>query len=262
MDTIADLRVEQIILLILTFVRISCIVAVAPIFGSQDVSLQLKAGLAFMLTLIMFPLISGQIVEIPVKMIPFIIMVIKEVSIGLIIGFSMTLLFAGIQFAGSTIGMQMGFGLVNVIDPLTQEEVTVVGQFQFIIAILIFLIISGHHFVIQAMLDSLNLVPLASVHYEAGSLTEYMIQLTAGIFIIALKMGAPILVSLLLTEVGLGVIAKTVPQMNILMVGIPVKIGLGTLVWIISLPLFYVVFEKAIQQMRIDIFNLMYFLKV
>ena len=129
---------HQFILFFIIFIRVATIIATVPLFGFDAVPVQLKAGLSAMLAILVFPLVDKAGVRIPTEFLPFVLMIIHEVIIGMIIGFTANIIFVGIRFAGELIGLDMGFGIVNVIDPLSGEQVSIVGQFKYLLALLLF----------------------------------------------------------------------------------------------------------------------------
>ncbi|MCX6826372.1 MAG: flagellar biosynthetic protein FliR, partial [candidate division Zixibacteria bacterium] len=206
----------------------------APIIGHRTIPPTIKAGLAIILAIVLIPAIS----QAPIPKIDSIwilaILAGKEMLIGFIIGFFFSLLFIAIQMAGSIVGYQIGLSIVNILDPDAGTEVAIIGEFWFIIAALIFLAIDGHHAVISALADSYKLVPVGVFNF-AGNAGDLLIRYCAYTFVIAIKLSAPVIITLFLTEVALGVVARTVPQMNIFIVGLPLKIGIGLLLLAISL---------------------------
>jgi len=139
---------------------------------------------------------------------------------------------------------QLGFALVSMPDVEEGGQVAVVGNFWFLVAMLIFLSIDGHHLVLTAFADSYEIIPPGAVAL-ASSVGELIIKYTAYVFVIALKMAAPVMVALFLTDIALGTIAKTMPTMNVFFVGFPIKIGVGLMVIAMSLPIFSYVLRHA-----------------
>ena len=165
------------------------------------------------------------------------ISVAGEIFLGLAIGFSVKLIFAGIQLAGQLAGYQMGLAIANVMDPATSEQVPLLAQFNNLIGLLVFLCINAHHWFIKALTESFRLVPPLKVNF-GNSFMEQLIQLSGNMFVIALKVGAPVIAAMLLTSVAFGLVARTVPQMNVFVVAMPLKIGVGLLFIGFGLPYF------------------------
>jgi len=237
-------------LLILT--RVSGVLVTAPILASRNIPPKTKIGLAFFTSLILFPFISTP--EIPEQLISYALLIGKELLVGLTIGYIANLMFMGILVAAKVIDFQMGFAIANVVDPLTNIQVSVTGQFQYILAMLFFLIINGHHHLFSALARSFEVVPLTTFEISPhliGSIN----QLFSEIFVIGIKIGAPVMGALLMASLILGIIARTMPQMNVFIVGIPLKIGVGFAILIITMPFFFLFLNRIIQRIPLEILN-------
>ncbi len=251
-----DFSEEQFLLSFLVFMRIGALIFFTPILGSSNVPSYAKIGLAFFMTMIIFPLVDFKFVEFPKSIFSFSLLVASEMLIGIIIGFSVRLLMSAVQIAGTTVGFQMGFGIVNVIDPVTSLQVSVIAQFQNIISFLIFLSISAHHIILNSIAASFQLIPILSFQFN-GEVMYILMSVTRDLFIISVKIAAPLIATLIFTSVALGMIARTVPQMNVFIVGFPLQIGLGLLMIGLTLPLFSMMIKKIATMMERNIFLLM-----
>jgi flagellar biosynthetic protein FliR len=253
-------NVDQVIFFLLVFVRISTIIALLPVFGSWSIPFQLKVGLSLLLSVILFGSVMSTAVQTEIAFSPglFILLIMKEVLVGLAIGFVSSMLFTAVQFAGMLIDTEMGFGFVELVNPFTDEPVTVMGQFQVIIFTILFLLFNGHYFLILAIQKSFELVPLMGVNFIEDKMTVHIITMISNIFILALKFSAPIFVVLFLSGLALGVVARTVPQINIFFVGMPLKILVGISATIFALPMLSVLFRKAVEILIQDIWRLLY----
>jgi flagellar biosynthetic protein FliR len=158
-----------------------------------------------------------------------------EVLIGLLAGFAIRLIFEGVQLAGELAGYQMGLAIAEVIDPASEDQVAILAQFMSLLATLVFLVVNGHHWFIRTLVESYAIVPPVGFHVN-GPVMERLTRFTADMFIMGLKAGAPVVVALLLGTVAFGLVARTVPQMNIFVVSMPVNIAVGLLFFGLSLP--------------------------
>ncbi|RLJ03781.1 MAG: flagellar biosynthetic protein FliR [Candidatus Aenigmatarchaeota archaeon] len=232
---ISQITAEQLEVFIFILLRVSAMVVTIPIIGNRVVPVRIKAGLSLMIAFLLFPFIK---IHLPyLGIFSLIGGMIGEVIIGIIIGLAGRLAFAGVQIAGQLIGFQMGFAIVNVFDPITSEQVSIMAQFQYLIAILIFLAVDGHHVFLYAIAESYRIIFPLDFHFSA-ELAQSIIEISKDIFIIAVKIGAPIITALLMTSIGFGLIVRTVPQINILIVGFPLKIAIGLILIGLTLPLF------------------------
>ncbi|NQS97191.1 MAG: flagellar type III secretion system protein FliR [candidate division Zixibacteria bacterium] len=231
---------------VLILARMTALVVVMPIFGYRTIPVQAKVGLSVLLTIIIFPLAKMGATPISTQPIELIIMFLREIIIGLILGFAATIVFYGVQMAGQIVGIQIGFGIINVIDPVSDVQISLIGQLNYLIALLIFLCLDGHMFLIRALVMSYEYISLGGGGFPAG-LVGKMSVMTGAIFDVALRIAAPIMVTLFITDVVLGFMARVAPQMNVFLVGFPLKIVVGLLVITLVISYFPYIFGKLYQ---------------
>jgi flagellar biosynthetic protein FliR len=237
------------------FVRVGSVVAFMPVLGSQDVPALAKIGLIFIVALLVFPSISFPPINLEMNEVELAGVLFGEILIGLVIGFAARALFTAVQIAGQFVGFQMGFGIVNVIDPVTSSQISILSQFQNILAMLVFLSVDAHHGFLRALAGSYELLPVLGFGYS-GPLVERIVSLTANMFVVGVKIGAPVTAALFFTNISLGLIARTVPQMNVFIVGFPLQIATGLLLMGISMPLFVSLLKGEFNHLFVDIFSL------
>ena len=223
-----------------------------PIFDSRGIPFTFKMALAFATGIVLFPILKLDVVPLASGLFTLGISVAGEIFIGLAIGFSVKLIFAGIQLAGQLAGYQMGLAIANVMDPSTSEQVPLLAQFNNLIGLLVFLSINAHYWFIKALTESYRLLPPLQVHFDS-SLMEHLIQLSGNLFVIALQVGAPVIAAMLLTSVAFGLVARTVPQMNVFIVAMPLKIGVGLLFIGFSLPYFSAFLQNIFSDLGQDL---------
>jgi len=240
----------------LIFTRIGAILFFGPVFNSNIIPSFVKVGLALLITFAIYPFITKISFDInKFSIISYFFLVFLEMGIGVIIGFLSNFIFAAIQTAGQLIGFSMGLAIANVFDPLTNEQVSEVSHLQNIFALWIFLLLNGHHIFIKACVKSFQYIPLAGFALNANFF-HLLINSGAAIFVIAVKIGIPMIFALFLVDVAFAIIARLAPQINILIVGIPIKIFVGFLFMMISLPLFVFMFKKLFGEFMIKVFLL------
>ncbi len=228
-------------LFLLVLTRVSGIFLLAPFFGSLNIPVYIRAGTAFAIAMVLFPVIDQQgIPQIPQSVVGYMLAVIVELIVGWLIGFVAYITFAAIHMAGKLLDMQVGFAVVNVVDPTSGQQIPLLGSFLYNLGIIIFLVTNGHHMVISGLFESFQMIPVLGATFDL-SISDLMVDMTGGIFVTGMKIALPVLFAILLTDVGLGVLARTMPQMNIFVVGIPAKIVIGLFVLSIALP-FYILF--------------------
>jgi len=230
-----QITVEQIETFILAFLRVSAIVATMPILGDGTVPARVKGGVSLIIAFLIFPFV--ELPSPPLEIFSLSLRMAGEIAVGIAMGFAGRLIFAGVQLAGQLVGFQMGFAIVNVFDPMTSSQVSIIAQLQYLFATLIFLAVDGHHLFLYAIAESYRILPPLGFHFS-GELTLAIVELSKDIFIIAIKTGAPVITALLMTSIGFGLIARTVPQINILIVGFPIKIAVGLIGIGLTLPVF------------------------
>ncbi len=221
---------------ILVLVRVSGIVGTAPIFGDANIPTQVKVVLALIFALILHPFLPP--FQIPLQDVAsYLLLVAGELLIGLVLGMVGQILFAAVRVAGDISGFQMGLSMANVVDPQSQQQVSIISEMEYVIAALLFLAMDAHHIIIQAMVRSYDFLTPGNVAL-GNDLTQQIITLSAGVFVLGFQLGAPLIVSLFIANIIMGFMARAVPQMNIFVVGFPFSILLGLLMLAIGMPFF------------------------
>ncbi len=221
--------------LLAAFVRFSTFIFLLPVFNMRQVPVMVKAGLGALLALLVFP----EPLNIPVTSLwPWALLILQEFAVGLILSFVVTLTFACIYFAGQLIDVPMGFGMVSIFDPSSGMQVPVFSQFYHLLASLILFATDGHLWLFRALLRSYDYIPAMSWLDMQSGFNVFM-ELGANIFALGLQIALPITGTLLLTDVALGIVTKAVPQINVFVIGFPIKITVGMIIVLLVLP-FYV----------------------
>jgi flagellar biosynthetic protein FliR len=158
--------------------------------------------------------------------------------VGLFVGFLVSVIVSAFQLAGEYFSVQIGFGINEVLDPLAQVSIPLIGQLKNLIGLLIFLVIGGHHFLIKAIYRSYELVPVVSLGPGASAgMLKFLTHIFSGMFVVALKIALPVMGTVFLISVTMGVLSKAAPQMNIMMLGFPLKIMVAFGVIMLTSPL-------------------------
>ncbi|HVP07727.1 MAG TPA: flagellar biosynthetic protein FliR [Candidatus Acidoferrum sp.] len=235
---------DKLQLFLLVMLRATGLFLMSPILSNKAVPTVAKVGMIIILSIILVATLQGTAMPAVMSLAALVVVAAKELLVGLSIGFVFSLLLMGVQAAGGVVSYQIGFSMAEVVDPSTGVHVATLGQFWMLLATLIFLALNGHHLVISAFSDSYQVIPVGTVALT-GSVAELAIQYSAYVFVIALKIAAPVIVTLLLTDVALGALSRLMPTMNVFIVGFGLKVGLGIAVMAISLPVFAFVIEKT-----------------
>ncbi|TXK81960.1 flagellar biosynthetic protein FliR [Paenibacillus sp. N3.4] len=222
---------------LLIFCRITSFFVVVPILSSKNVPMMFKIGLSVFISFIIFSTMALN------KPIPidgeYILLIIREMLIGVLLGFLGYLFFTVVQTAGSFMDMQIGFSMASVIDPLTGASSPMLGNLKYMIAVLLFLSFDGHHFLIRAIIDSYRWVPLDNqlfAHIYNGQISDFLFRSLSKMFYLSFQLAAPIVAALFLTDLGLGLLTRVAPQFNIFVIGAPLKMMLGFFLLVILFP--------------------------
>lgn len=206
-------------------VRVGTLFFLLPLFGARNIPSLWKAGLSFVIALVLAPVVPVP-ANLPVTAPGIILGILSEVLMGLILAMTIRLFFAASEMGGQFMSFQMGFSMARAVDPQTGAQSTVLTQFLYVFTILIFFSMNGHHMFIRIMANSFYSVPPNSISFQPAIGNE-LVKAGARMFVLGIKIAAPILVALFLSNLCLGIIARTVPQVNILMVGFPVNLCIG-----------------------------------
>ena len=242
---------------VLVLVRVAGIFTVAPVFGNVNVAPMVRVGIAGCLAFVFLPMATFDASNI--DFLPFLLIILKEALIGIIMGFLASLVFTAIQMAGSFIDLQVGFGFANVVDPMMKQHSAVIGQLYNFAATLLFLAVNGHHLMIRGLADSFSVLPLDST-MQISSTASSILQIFIVLFVASLKIGAPVVGAIFLTDVSLGILARTVPQLNVFVVGFPAKLTVGLLAVFAVLPVTFGVMSGLFGGLERDIIRLLRFM--
>ncbi|PLT31561.1 flagellar biosynthetic protein FliR [Peribacillus deserti] len=208
---------------LLVLVRVASFFVVSPIFAYRTIPAMHKIGLSFFLAWIMYYTIKAPTIDIDAA---YFLLIIKEAIVGLALGFIAYMIMSAVQMAGGFIDFQMGFAIANVIDPQTGAQGPLMGQYFYTITLLFLLATNGHHLLLDGIFYSYETIPINEMFIPFGdeNVVSYMARAFNQTFLVAFQMSIPLVGSLFLVDVALGIVARTVPQVNIFVVGVPVKI--------------------------------------
>lgn len=210
----------------LTFFRVSIVLFLLPFFGGQALPRTIKAALCLVLTLGLWPALSFDPSYFPDHPLGILLMILGELLLGLSLGLIVNFLFAAVQTGGQLIGFQMGFAIVNVVDPITGISEAVTAHLLYMISLLIFLSLNGHLYLLSGLAQSFEIVPPGGF-LLTPVLLDKMLSFSAMLFLLAVKIAAPVTATVILVDIALALVARAAPQMNVLFVGMPVRIMVG-----------------------------------
>lgn len=250
---------REVIVFALVLSRVAGIFAALPVFGGRSLPLRIKVITIVMITLVSFPALKIVPPEMPTDVFSLGVLLLREAAVGLTLAFITQIIFAAVEFCGQIIGMQMGFTISQIIDPTQGGQAQIMSVLQMLLATLLFLSMNIHHLFIRTIVDSFNIIPIGGFHLN-GEIITFLVKRTMDIFVIGVRLAAPVMVSLLLASVALGIMARAFPQMNIFMISLPLNIGIGFIVLGMTLLVFFHVLEVSFGEVKgqIDIlFRLM-----
>ncbi|MBW2186080.1 MAG: flagellar biosynthetic protein FliR [Deltaproteobacteria bacterium] len=228
--------VDKIQLALICLARVAAIFGSMPIFGSSQVPARAKTILALLLTVLILPAVESTLPQSSFTPLSLGLLVANEALLGIMMGFIARLIFTAVEFGGTIVGYQMGFAAANVYDPQNQRQVSLLSQFQNVIAILIFLALDVHHIFIRVMVDSYYLLPPGLLDFSTGAV-PFVMELTSHMFVLAIRFSAPILAVLLLSGLVLGILSRVFPQLNAFMLSFPINIGLAFIIMSLTMDL-------------------------
>jgi flagellar biosynthetic protein FliR len=234
----------------LFFCRITSFFVVVPVFSAKNVPAHFKIGLSFFVALMVFS-VAGTKVPVVFDSL-YLLSIIREILVGIFLGFIAYMFFTLVQIAGSFIDIQIGFGIANVFDPMTGASSPVIGNLKYMIAILLFLSFNGHHLLLKAIMESYEWIPLSNDTFTklySGQIVEFMVKTFSTVFALSFQMSAPLIAAMFLTDLGLGLLARVAPQFNILVVGAPLKMLIGFVLLILLFPSYQSVFKDSFISM-------------
>ncbi|SDF39280.1 flagellar biosynthetic protein FliR [Sporolituus thermophilus] len=256
MDVLTIIQ-SQLGFFLLIFTRITGILITAPVLGSRNIPVYAKAGFALILSYILAPIvIQRNLAIVPEQIWAFVFLVIGELLLGLSLGYISSMIFYAVQMAGQLLDVQIGFGIVNILDPQSGQQLPLIGNFKYILSLLVFLATNGHHILLSALFTSFKIVPVGAVVFRPH-LTDLIVDITFNVLIIALKISLPILAAIFLTDIAMGILARIMPQMNIFVVGVPGKIIVGIFILALTLPFYITLLEVGFSAMYKDVYRLL-----
>lgn len=238
----------------LLFARLSGMIVFFPFFSHNNIPLIIKTTLVLLLTMFLFPLAH---INTPQYNSFFFLQIISEVIFGMIAGLAVQLIFTIVQMAGEHISFTMGFTMASVIDPSSGTNMPITSQFLALIALLVFLAFDGHHLILFFMSQSLDHIVLGEF-YPRENMLHFINASILNVFIIGFTMAFPILAISLLSDLIFGLLMKTMPQFNLLVVGFPIKIVLAFAVLIAILAVMMKLFKELILKSFMQIQSLFF----
>lgn len=226
--------------------RVLALLAAAPVLGQTRVPMRVRIGLALVIVIAIAPTLPPMPAVSPASAAGMLVLA-TQIVIGLAIGFALRLVFVAVEMAGDLVGMQMGLGFAMFYDPANVQHTPILGQFLGLLATLTFLALNGHLLVLDAVAQSFHTLPVAATPLSSG-LFDTLARHGAVIFAAGLQLALPLIVTILVVNLALGVLTRSAPQLNIFAVGFPVTLAIGFGALILTLPYFAPLFERTLDQ--------------
>lgn len=230
-------ELDTILIMFLLITRIGSIVFALPLLSSRNIPSLLKISLVLFLSFGLYPVIKDQRFDIPDSLFVLALLAITEIIIGFVIGFVAQIFFVSIRLTGDIISQQVGLSIATILDSQYNYPSSIVSNFYYILSVLLFFALSAHHWFVLVITESLRLIPILGFN-PSKAIGITILDFFARSFLVAIQITAPVIVVLLLITIGVGVIARLVPQMNIFILSLPVNLGAGLLFIALTLSLF------------------------
>jgi len=225
---------EEVIGALLVLLRVSMLVILMPVLGHRLVPSSVKIGLIGVVSILLYPVVQDSLPHIPSSPVLLMVLAGQEILLAGLLAMLAQLVFSAAQFAGQVMSYQMGLAIANVMDPASSAQIAVVGQFAAILAMLVWLAVGAHNIFLMALVDSFHLLPIGQTWQINGWYA--LSDAAANMFILALRLVAPMMLLLFFLYVALGLLARAVPQIQVFFVSFPLTVALGFLVFALSVP--------------------------
>lgn len=231
----------------LIVVRISCFLAASPIFSMRGIPNILKIGFSLLLSMVVYSVIPEPALNFGNNAVTYLLCIVNEVIFGLSIGYLVNLLFLAIQMGGQFIDFQIGFSMAAAYDPTTESTVSIFGRLYNWIGLMLMFLLNGHHYLIYAIAGSFESIPIGAVSLSSFNVAD-IVGLFSKSMILAFQISIPVITILLLTDIVLGLISRTVPQINVFILGMPLKILVGITVFILLISAFLNLMASVVEE--------------
>ncbi|MBS4009006.1 MAG: flagellar biosynthetic protein FliR [Clostridium sp.] len=229
------MTLEQWSVFFLLFTRFTALIAVLPFFSWQGIPALAKVGFAGLLALLIFLANPPATPELPAHFITYFLAVGSEVLFGLTLGFLVLLIFSAVRLAGQLVDMQSGLMMASIFDPQFGSQITIFEQFYYLFALVFYLSLSGHHQLFLALSRSVEIIPPGSAVFSPHLIPQFM-QFVFEMFLVAFQLAAPVVAVLIFSDLALGLLSKTVPQIHVFMEGMPLKVGVALFIVYLIFP--------------------------
>lgn len=250
-----EILITEFITGVLIFMRIAAMIFTAPVFSNSSIPAIPKLIITLFFTYVVMHMVDDFSYNYDDGLLPLAIIGFKEMITGIIMGFMLNFVFYALSYAGMLIGFDIGLGAAMGFDPASEANSNLIGQVFSMMTFLIFILIDGHHYVIRGLGYSFNIIPIGFYTINQA-VVDMLVNYSAGIFIIAVKVASPIMVSFFLMHIAAGIIARVSPQMNVFFVLQPLKMGLGFFLMIAVIPIYVYAIKEILSDYEEKLYQL------
>ncbi len=243
---------------LLLFTRVSCFIFIVPFFSTTNTPRQIRVGLSFFITLILYSTMTVHPVLEYSTVLGYAILVLKEGITGLLIGFGASICNSIVLLAGKIADMEIGLSMVQMFDPLTKEQSGFTGTIYQYAVLLVMMVTDLHHYFLRAFVDAYQLVPVGGIHIQTEKLMTAMLQFMSDYIMISFRICIPVIAAMLILNCVLGVLAKVAPQVNMFSVGIQIKIIVGLTVLFLTIGMLPNITSNIYEEMKVMMTAMVY----
>ncbi len=243
MEDLLELIINKYELFLIVIVRCSGIFLISPFFSSQNIPNRIKIGMTLILSIIISSTLDISVEELEM---PLFVLIFKELLVGAAIGFISSISISVFYVMGQIVDMSIGFGMVNVIDPQNRVQVPLMGNFYYMLALLLLITFDGHHIIINSLVDSYRYIPVGGFRIEENMVFS-ILDLVSNVFVIGFKLSIPVVAIIFLLDLLLGIMVRTIPQMNVFVIGLPMKIFIGMIIIAVTIPMFNAFTDRSLN---------------
>ncbi len=230
------ISIEQLLVFLLILGRIAGVFIQAPIFNSRSFPFFAKTAFAIWTSILLW-FVTPIHQTLPENLSSFILSLIFEVAIGFVIGFVSNIIFIAVQSAGEIMDLQMGLSVATALDPIFGSVISVIGRLAFFTALIMFITVDGHHLVLAAFHQSFMAFPVGKLaNFFSPGLAQQIILLGSTLWMTAIKLAAPAVLLIFISDFTFGIVSRVAPQVNVFMLGFQVKPSLGLIGFLLALP--------------------------
>lgn len=246
----------QVAIFFLVLARISAFIVAGPVFSMSNIPGLVKIGLSFALAVIIYPSVSASAGDYSIDGWDYVFALLREVLVGLAVGYVASLILNALMFAGSLIDMHIGFFMSSIFDPMSGAMAGITSRFLYLLGLAVLLGFNGHHVIIAALVRSYQVVPVNSAKVSAAA-ALFLIKVFGQMIVIGVQIAAPLIAVMLIIDVTLGLLARTAPQINVFMLGFPIKIIFGLLTLSVMVPVLVRIIYSLIGTIEQDMLTIM-----